>query len=136
MTLFTRIISSLAVVSFCVASAAHAEVAVIVHPHAAQSPGLAEVANIYHGKDKSMTAIDLENWGPTRTSFYNQVANKNESQMRSYWSGLIFTGKGQPPASVADDAAMIQRVASDSNAIGYVDSASVTDEVKVIFTLP
>ena len=83
-----------------------------------------------------MTAIDLENWGPTRTSFYNQVANKNESQMRSYWSGLIFTGKGQPPASVADDAAMIQRVASDSNAIGYVDSASVTDEVKVIFTLP
>jgi len=119
-----------------VAVLAQAEVSVIVNPGATKAPSQSEVANIFLGKDKSMKGVDLKDWTPTKESFYSAVTNKNESQLKSYWSGLIFTGKGQPMASVADDAAVVAKVATEADAIGYVDSAAVNDSVKVLFTLP
>ncbi|WP_312243908.1 phosphate ABC transporter substrate-binding protein [Stutzerimonas nitrititolerans] len=119
-----------------VAVLAQAEVSVIVNPGATKAPSQSEVANIFLGKDKSMKGVDLKDWTPTKESFYSAVTNKSESQLKSYWSGLIFTGKGQPMASVADDAAVVAKVATEADAIGYVDSAAVNDSVKVLFTLP
>ena len=119
-----------------VAVLAQAEVSVIVNPGATKAPSQSEVSNIFLGKDKSMKGVDLKDWTPTKESFYSAVTNKNESQLKSYWSGLIFTGKGQPMASVADDAAVVAKVAAEADAIGYVDSAAVNDSVKVLFTLP
>lgn len=119
-----------------VAVLAQAEVSVIVNPGATKAPSQSEVANIFLGKDKSMKGVDLKDWTPTKESFYSAVTNKNESQLKSYWSGLIFTGKGQPMASVADDAAVVAKVAAEADAIGYIDSAAVNDSVKVLFTLP
>ncbi|RMI02664.1 phosphate ABC transporter substrate-binding protein [Stutzerimonas nitrititolerans] len=119
-----------------VAVLAQAEVSVIVNPGATKAPSQSEVANIFLGKDKSMKGVDLKDWTPTKESFYSAVTNKNESQLKSYWSGLIFTGKGQAMASVADDAAVVAKVAAEADAIGYVDSAAVNDSVKVLFTLP
>lgn len=121
---------------FSMAFLAQAEVAVIVNPGAAKAPSQSEVANIFLGKDKSMKGVDLKDWTPVKESFYATVTKKNESQLKSYWSGLIFTGKGQPLASVEDDAAMVTRVAAEADAIGYVDSSAVNDSVKVLFTLP
>ncbi|WP_312931163.1 phosphate ABC transporter substrate-binding protein [Stutzerimonas nitrititolerans] len=119
-----------------VAVLAQAEVSVIVNPGATKAPSQSEVANIFLGKDKSMKGVDLKDWTPTKESFYSAVTSKSESQLKSYWSGLIFTGKGQPMASVADDAAVVAKVAAEADAIGYVDSAAVNDSVKVLFTLP
>lgn len=115
---------------------ASAEVAVIVNPGAAKAPSQAEIANIFLGKDKSLSGIDQKDWNPTKDKFYTAVTNKNEAQLKSYWSGLVFTGKGQPLSSVADDVAVVAKVASDASAIGYVDSSAVNDQVKVLFTLP
>lgn len=117
------------------AALAQAEVAVIVNPGAAKSPSQAEVANIFLGKDKSLTGVDQKEWSPTKDKFYSDVTSKNEAQLKSYWSGLVFTGKGQPLSSVADDAAVVAKVAGDASAIGYVDTAAVNDSVKVLFTL-
>ncbi len=125
-----------AVALLATVSLAQAEVAVIVNPGAAKAPSQAEVANIFLGKDKSMKGVDLKDWTPAKESFYATVTKKNESQLKSYWSGLIFTGKGQPLASVEDDAVMVAKVAAEADAIGYVDSAAVNDSVKVLFTLP
>ncbi len=130
----TRILGAAAL--FGLASLAQAEVAVIVNPGAAKAPSQSEVANIFLGKDKSMKGVDLKDWTATKEHFYAVVTSKNESQLKSYWSGLVFTGKGQPMTSVADDAAVVAKVAAEAEAIGYVDSASVTDSVKVLFTLP
>jgi hypothetical protein len=118
------------------ASLAQAEVAVIVNPGAAKAPSQSEVANIFLGKDKSMKGVDQAGWTPAKEAFYAGVTSKNESQLKSYWSGLIFTGKGQPLPSVADDAAVVAKVAAEADAIGYVDSAAVNGSVKVLFTLP
>lgn len=134
MKTFLRILSGAALLGMV--SMAHAEVAVIVNPGAAKAPSQSEVANIFLGKDKSLKGVDQAGWNPAKEAFYAGVTNKNESQLKSYWSGLIFTGKGQPLPSVADDAAVVARVAAEADAIGYVDSAAVNNSVKVLFTLP
>ncbi len=118
------------------AAMAQAEVAVIVNPAAAKAPSQSDVANIFLGKDKSMKGIDQAGWTPAKEAFYAGVTSKNESQLKSYWSGLIFTGKGQPLPSVADDAAVVAKVAAEADAIGYVDASAVDGSVKVLFTLP
>lgn len=133
MKIFTR---AIAVVLLSFATLAQAEVAVIVSATVDRQLSQAEVANVFLGKDKSMTALDLQDWGPVKDAFYSQVMKKTEAQMTSYWSGLIFTGKAQPPQSVADDAAAVARIAENANMIGYVASDAVTDKVKVLFTLP
>ena len=129
-----KMLSALALLS-C-AALAQAEVAVIVNAGASAAPSQADVANIFLGKDKSLKGVDQAAWNPTKEKFYAGVANKNESQLKSYWSGLVFTGKGQPLPTVADDAAVVAKVGAEADAIGYVDAAAVTDKVKVLFKLP
>ena len=120
-----KLLSALALLS-C-ATLAQAEVAVIVNAGASAAPSQADVANIFLGKDKSLKGVDQAAWNPTKEKFYAGVANKNESQLKSYWSGLVFTGKGQPLPTVADDAAVVAKVGAEADAIGYVDAAAVTD---------
>ena len=129
-----KMLSALALLS-C-ATLAQAEVAVIVNAGASAAPSQADVANIFLGKDKSLKGVDQAAWNPTKEKFYAGVANKNESQLKSYWSGLVFTGKGQPLPTVADDAAVVAKVGAEADAIGYVDAAAVSDKVKVLFKLP
>ncbi|HRL91934.1 MAG: phosphate ABC transporter substrate-binding protein [Pseudomonadaceae bacterium] len=129
-----KLLSALALLS-C-ATLAQAEVAVIINAGASAAPSQADVANIFLGKDKSLKGVDQAAWNPTKEKFYAGVANKNESQLKSYWSGLVFTGKGQPLPTVADDAAVVAKVGAEADAIGYVDAAAVTDKVKVLFKLP
>ncbi|GAB6388484.1 phosphate ABC transporter substrate-binding protein [Stutzerimonas marianensis] len=134
MKVSVRILSCAALLGM--ASVSQADVAVIVNPGAAKTPSQSEVANIFLGKDKSMKGVDIKDWTPAKESFYSAVTSKNESQLKSYWSGLVFTGKGQPMASVANDAAVVAKVAAEADAIGYVDAAAVDGSVKVLFTLP
>lgn len=134
MKAFLRILTAAALLG--AASLAQAEVAVIVNSAAAKTPAQSDVANIFLGKDKSMKGVDQAGWNPVKEAFYAAVTSKNESQLKSYWSGLIFTGKGQPLSSVADDAAVVAKVGAEADAIGYVDSAAVNGSVKVLFTLP
>jgi len=117
-------------------SPVQAEVAVIVNPGLAKTPSQAEVANIFLGKDKSLRGIDHKDWNATKETFYAAVASKSEAQLKSYWSGLVFTGKGQPLPSEATDADVLAKVAAQADAIGYVDSTVLNDSVKVLFTLP
>ncbi|EQM77627.1 phosphate ABC transporter substrate-binding protein [Pseudomonas stutzeri] len=135
MNRFTQ--KTLAAALSCLAcTVSQAEVAVIVSPGAAKAPSQAEVANIFLGKDKSLKGIDQRDWNPTKEKFYADIISKNEAQLKSYWSGLVFTGKGQPLPAEAGDSAVVAKVAAEADAIGYVDSAAVNDSVKVLFTLP
>lgn len=129
-----KLLSALALLS-C-AALAQAEVAVIVNAGASAAPSQSDVGNIFLGKNKSLKGVDQAGWNPTKEKFYAGVASKNESQLKSYWSGLVFTGKGQPLPTVADDAAVVAKVGAEADAIGYVDAASVDGSVKVLFTLP
>lgn len=128
--------SAAALILLGLTSVASAEVAVIVNPSVDEAPSRSDVMNIFLGKDKSLKGLDQKGWNATKEQFYAKMTSKNESQLKSYWSGLVFTGKGQPMATVADDAAMVAKVAAEADAIGYVSSAAVNDSVKVLFILP
>jgi ABC-type phosphate transport system substrate-binding protein len=61
---------------------------------------------------------------------------KTSAQINAYWSRSIFTGKGEPPRKVADDAEVMALVAADPGVIGYVGIQSVNSSVKVLLKIP
>lgn len=117
------------------ATASHADIAVIVHPDAHGTPTRTDVINIYLGLDRSLTPTDLQEWTYPRTEFYQDLVRKNPAQLKSYWAALIFTGKGRPPKAVRNQATMLEQVAANPRAIGYVDSALVDERVRILFLL-
>jgi ABC-type phosphate transport system substrate-binding protein len=81
----------------------------------------------------SVVPIDQGEGNPARTDFYANVIKKSEAQLKSYWSRLIFTGKGQAPQVVGGDAEVKNMVANNPNIIGYIDEGAVDGTVKVIY---
>lgn len=61
-----------------------------------------------------------------------ELLEKTDSEVANIWSKLVFSGNAKSLERVADEKAMLQRVASDPSAIGYVDAKSVDDSVKVL----
>ncbi|HET9396698.1 MAG TPA: hypothetical protein VFO36_11620 [Nitrospiraceae bacterium] len=118
--------------------AAHADIVVIVHPsYPAATLNKADFARLYLGRTttfpggKQANAIDLAP-GPVREQMLSQLLEKTDSEVAHIWSKLVFSGNAKSLPRVADEAAMIERVAGDPNAIGYVDAKSVKGSVKVL----
>ncbi|MCB4437234.1 phosphate ABC transporter substrate-binding protein [Alteromonas sp. McT4-15] len=118
---------------------AAAEIAVIVHPSnsSAIDPGVVE--RLYLGKNNQFPdgseALPINiGSGSSLDNFNSSVLGRSTAQVKSYWSKQIFTGKGTPPKEVGNDASVLDLVANNKNAIGYVDAAQVSDGVKVVFT--
>jgi len=120
-------------------SLANAEISVIVsnnNPNTAIDQ--ATVGKIFLGKTKSFpdgsqaVPIDQDDGAAARNAFNSTILGKSSSQLKSYWSRLIFTGKGTPPKQSGNDAAVKQLVANNPNIIGYVDSSVVDNTVKVV----
>ncbi|GGP73352.1 phosphate ABC transporter substrate-binding protein [Shewanella ulleungensis] len=82
--------------------------------------------------DSSVVVYELEEGNATRSEFHQAVTGKSDAQLKAFWSKQVFTGKGNPPATVPNAAAMKSAVASNPNAIGYIDEADVDATVKVI----
>ena len=118
-----------------------AEIAVIVNKSVAVNSVTTDVASsIFLGKVNTLpdgtkiTPIDQNENEKARVEFYTSVVKKDAAQLNAYWSRLIFTGKGQPPKKVADDAEVIALVAANPGMIGYVNASSVNSSVKAILT--
>ena len=80
--------------------------------------------------------IDQQDTQAARDEFYLKVLKKNASQLNAYWSRMIFSGEGQPPKKVADDAAVMALVRANPNVIGYVNASAVNGAVKVLLRIP
>ncbi len=118
---------------------AFADVAVIVNKANGAAVTEQDIKKIYLGKQKSfsdgnaVTVISL-NDNEVNDVFNKQALQKSSSQLKSYWSKLIFTGKAKPPTEAANPNEVLQMVSSNANAIGYIDSSLVNDSVKVVAT--
>lgn len=130
------LVASLALVSNLV----FADVAVIVHPSNPNTLDASELSRIFLGKVKNFPdgsqAVPINQGESTAATgeFNSKVLSKSASQLKAYWSKLVFTGKGTPPKAVGSDADAISLVASNPNIIGYVDASKVDASVKVIAT--
>ncbi len=116
----------------------NAEVVVIVHPSNTATIDAKAISKIYLGKSNSFPSggeavpINIKSGSSIVDEFNEKVVGKNSSQLKSYWSKLVFTGKGTPPKEVASEADVINLVKDNPAIIGYVSSGTATDGVKVV----
>lgn len=81
-----------------------------------------------------ITVVDQTAGNPVFEAFYNRIVKKKPAQLKAYWAKVSFTGKAFPPKQLKDDAAIIKWVASNPDALGYVNSSAVNDSVKLLLT--
>jgi hypothetical protein len=127
-------------VLWMVSMAAYAdEVVIIVHP----SNPLTEISvndakKIFLGKKKFFPggekAIpgDQPKGTQSRKFFYGGIIGKSEAKLKSYWSRLIFTGKGTPPKIIGDDHAVKEWVAGQPQGMGYIMRSKADNTVKIL----
>lgn len=118
-------------------STVFAEVAVIVNQTNGASVSKADITAIFLGKVKKFSdgsvAVPIVSGGATSDEFNGKLLGKTSSQLKSYWSKLVFTGKANPPKKVPADT-VVKLIKTNVNMIGFVDSAGVTADVKVVGT--
>lgn len=112
--------------------------AVIVHPDNNANFDPDVVARIFLSKEKTFSngeqavPLHINRDSEIRSLFMSAFIGKSDSQVRSYWTMLLFSGKGHPPKEVESSADMIDLIANNVNLIGYVRADEVTDKVKVV----
>lgn len=122
------------------ASGAMADVVAVV---AASSPVTTltrnQVLDIFLGRANrypdgtAASPIDQAAGSALRDEFYTKVAGQTAAQMLAYWSRIIFTGRGQPPPTVANEVEMKKRIRDNPAAIGYIDRAMVDESLRIVF---
>ena len=116
----------------------YAEIIVIVNPGNTTTMTQKQVQRIFLGKLKTfpnasiVIPIDLPQKSDTRIEFSRLVIKKDMRQVSSYWSRLIFTGKGLPPKQVNTGEEARELVARNPDAIAYIDASLLDDTVRQI----
>lgn len=110
------------------------ELVVIGHPGAAALTR-DQVADVYLGKSQAALPLDLPEAAPARAEFYKKATGRDLAQVKSAWSRVVFTGRGQPPRELPDATAVKKAVASDTKAIGYIEKSAIDGSVKTLLTL-
>jgi ABC-type phosphate transport system substrate-binding protein len=68
--------------------------------------------------------VDLPANSPIRDAFSREVLAKSVSSIKAYWQQQIFSGRDVPPPEKGDDAAVLEFVQSNPNAIAYVSAGA------------
>ncbi len=128
-----RVLILLVALSF--GQAARAQGVVLVSARACGMPELDRetAAQLYLGRrtslpdGRSARLLDLPA-GPERDLFYERLTAKNPSQIRAYWSRMVFTGRAHPPHEANDQEDALRRVLTDPSALAYLPAASVVGQ--------
>jgi hypothetical protein len=112
----------------------HAEWVVVANP-AVGPLTKDQVADIYLGKSQALNPLDMPEGSPGYTDFYKKATGRDVAQVKSTWSRIVFTGKGQAPKQLPDSAAVKKAVAADPKGVGYIEKSAVDGTVKVVLTL-
>jgi ABC-type phosphate transport system substrate-binding protein len=94
-----------------------------------------QVADLFLGKSQAFRPIDQSDGSPVYAEFYKKATGRDVAQVKSTWSRIVFSGKGQAPKQMSDSAAVKKAVAADPKAVGYIDKSAVDDSVKVVLGL-
>lgn len=118
---------------------AQAGVVVIGNPSGPDALSKSQVSKLYLGKSKKLpnggkaSVVEQAKGSAARDAFHAAITGKSDAQLQAYWSRLVFTGKGKPPKALGSSASVKNSVASNVNAIGYIDEADLDASVKVVF---
>jgi ABC-type phosphate transport system substrate-binding protein len=70
--------------------------------------------------------------GTVHEEFLQVFIGKNDSAYRAGWRSLVFSGQASMPKSLDGDAAVVEFVAHNAGAIGYIAKATPHEGVKVL----
>ena len=113
-------------------------VAVVSSKNPVTSLSHAQVADIFLGKTARFpdgtvaVPIDQAEGSAARDEFYATFAGKSPVQVKSHWTKIIFTGRGQPPRAVSNGTEVRQLIAANSQAISYIERSAVDSSVKIL----
>lgn len=134
------LIAVLASAALLLAGQAAAAIAVVVAPDSeVSSMTRDQVKMIFLGKKKILpNGVEAKVANQPEESaifdtFNESVLGKPSLKVLHYWVQIVFSGKGNPPQVLNNDAAVKAHVRSTSGGIGYIDSSSVDDSVKVVY---
>jgi ABC-type phosphate transport system substrate-binding protein len=117
---------------------AQAQVVIVANPSVkAADVSKADLRDVFTGastslKDGSHVVPILLKQGSAHDGFLSEFIGKSDSAFRASWRSLVFSGQGAMPKSVDSDAAMIEFVAHNAGAIGYIAKSSPHEGVKVL----
>lgn len=122
---------------------ARAELVVIVNAGSrVESLSREEVINIFMGRYRKLPdgalaqPLDVDGETPERREFYKKLFDKSLADINAYWARLIFSGRTAPPRALKNQAEVLDRVASDPAAIGYIERVNLNNRVRVVYVLP
>ena len=96
-----------------------------------------DLERIYLGKrtrwqDDSTVVPAMLKGGDLHEEFVMTYLDRTPSRFVTYWRQAVFTGKGVPPRSFADEAALREFVARTPGAVGYLRATGSVAGVKVL----
>jgi len=117
---------------------ARAQVIVIANPGVkAADVSKADLRDVFTGaasslKDGSHVTPILLKQGGAHEEFLSAYVGKNDTAFRASWRSLVFSGQATMPKSLDSEAAVVDFVAHNAGAIGYIGKATPHDGVKVL----
>ncbi len=117
---------------------AFAEVLIICHKNVTEtSLSESEITEIFLGKrvqweDNSKIRPAITKDADLHKQFLKTYLKKSEKQYQNYWNRLVFSGQGTPPQRLDTEAELIQYVAETEGAIGYMNSTTTAENVKIL----
>jgi hypothetical protein len=70
--------------------------------------------------------------GTAHEEFLQAYIGKNDTAYRAGWRSLVFSGQATMPKSLDGDSAVVEFVAHNAGAIGYIGKATPHEGVKVL----
>jgi len=117
---------------------AQAQVIVIVNPGVKTSEiSKSELRDIFTGAattlpDGTRVAPILLKAGAAHDEFLQAYIGKNDTTFRAGWRSLVFSGQAAMPKSLDSDAAVVEFVAHNPGAIGYISKSSPHEGIKIL----
>jgi ABC-type phosphate transport system substrate-binding protein len=117
---------------------AQAQIIVIANPGVKASDiSKSDLRDVFTGavstlKDGSNVTPVLLRQGATHEEFLNTYVGKNDTAFRATWRSLVFSGQATMPRSLDSEAAVVDYIARNAGAIGYISKATPHEGVKVL----
>jgi hypothetical protein len=81
---------------------------------------------------KPVRVFVLSQQNALHAAFCKEVLNVYPYQLQQSWNRLVYSGTGQAPTEVATEQDMIEQVAANPGAIGYINTVSNNEHVRKI----
>ena len=117
---------------------AHAQAIVIANPSVKSAEvSKSDLRDVFTGaatslKDGSHVTPVLLKSGPAHDEFLSEYIGKNDTAFRASWRILVFSGQASMPKSLDSDSAVVEYVAHNPGAVGYIGKSTPHDGVKIL----